>query len=229
MHAQEMLRRMALRQDNLNRLANGENWTDLRRPWFRAIWTEAAELLQHYGTWEWWKQTHPDLPQVKLEMVDIFHFGLSDVIERRGIEDVPLVMFPAVQAIAHAPEPDHETFIGSVESVATTALRIGSFNIDSFFEAWGRLGAGFIELYHLYMAKSVLNEFRQKHGYKEGTYKKTWGGKEDNWYLVKIVEGMPYLREDAAFATYVYERLKAMYYSAVYEATSGCIQQSANY
>ena len=35
--------------------------------------------------------------------------------------------------------------------------------------------------------KNVLNKFRQDNGYKEGTYRKIWNGKEDNVVLSEIL------------------------------------------
>ena len=46
----------------------------------------------------------------------------------------------------------------------------------------------FESLYVSYVGKNVLNFFRQDHGYQNGTYRKTWGGKEDNEILVEIIE-----------------------------------------
>jgi hypothetical protein len=36
----------------------------------------------------------------------------------------------------------------------------------------------------------VLNFFRQDNGYKEGTYRKEWNGREDNEYLVEIINDL---------------------------------------
>ena len=36
--------------------------------------------------------------------------------------------------------------------------------------------------------KNALNNARQALGYKDGTYQKIWDGKEDNVYLVEIIE-----------------------------------------
>jgi len=53
-----------------------EQWRDQNFEWYRAIWVECAELLDHYG-WKWWKKQTPDVDQIALELVDIWHFGLS--------------------------------------------------------------------------------------------------------------------------------------------------------
>jgi hypothetical protein len=46
-------------------------------------------------------------------------------------------------------------------------------------------------LYELYIAKNVLNMFRQANGYKDGTYVKIWDGLEDNVILMDIIKDNP--------------------------------------
>ena len=53
------------------------DWLTRNREWYRAVWIECAELMDHYGGWKWWKASRCDVEQVMLEIVDIWHFGLS--------------------------------------------------------------------------------------------------------------------------------------------------------
>ncbi len=62
-------------QDAMNTKVNTD-WRNAGFEWYRAIWMEASEMLEHYG-WKWWKKQDPDVMQVKLEVVDIVHFALS--------------------------------------------------------------------------------------------------------------------------------------------------------
>ena len=39
----------------------------------------------------------------------------------------------------------------------------------------------------MYVCKNVLNRFRQDQGYKEGSYRKLWAGREDNEHLIEIL------------------------------------------
>ena len=75
---ERQLAAMAELQDALNVNVHPQ-WRDQGHAYYRAIWVECAELLDHYG-WKWWKHQHTDLEQVKLEIVDIWHFGLSQLI-----------------------------------------------------------------------------------------------------------------------------------------------------
>ena len=57
-----------------------ENWVDQDFAWYRAAWIECGELIEHYG-YKWWKKQVPDIEQVRLEVIDIWHFGLSALFQ----------------------------------------------------------------------------------------------------------------------------------------------------
>jgi hypothetical protein len=65
------------------------------------------------------------------------------------------------------------------------------------------------ELYRQYVGKNVLNFFRQDHGYKEGTYKKMWNGREDNEHLVDVLNSLDISLSD--YSDKVYTGLKLSY------------------
>ena len=50
-----------------------------------------------------------------------------------------------------------------------------------------KCGVNLSELFKIYVAKNVLNKFRQDNGYKDGAYKKIWNGREDNAVLNEIL------------------------------------------
>ena len=50
-----------------------------------------------------------------------------------------------------------------------------------------KCGVNLSKLFKIYVAKNVLNKFRQDNGYKDGTYKKIWNGREDNAVLNEIL------------------------------------------
>jgi hypothetical protein len=58
----------------------------------------------------------------------------------------------------------------------------------------------------LYIGKNILNIFRQDHGYKDGSYKKIWNGKEDNVIMQEILAE----NEDIS-ADELYTKLKEIY------------------
>jgi dimeric dUTPase (all-alpha-NTP-PPase superfamily) len=180
-------------------------WRGQRHAYYRAVWVECAELLDHYG-WKWWKHQRTDLAQVKLEIVDIWHFGLSDLI-RADCIDAHRVD-PAIVAAFERPPPTRD-FRDCVETLASAALAQRSFPIDAFVDAMYALPMSFAELYQTYIGKNVLNHFRQAHGYQAGHYVKTWQGREDNEHLFEIVGTLDH--GSASFSIDLYAALEVRY------------------
>ena len=59
------------------------NWVTARYPYLRAVAIEGAEAIEHHG-WKWWKKQDKDLAQLQMELVDIWHFILSEILLRNG-------------------------------------------------------------------------------------------------------------------------------------------------
>ena len=180
-----MLRTMAEMQDMHNCHVHPE-WRTQGYEYYRAIWVECAELLDHFG-WKWWKHQSPDIDQVKLEIVDIWHFALSDLLRADELTDeLAAHLVFDVQPGA----TDTDAFRAAVEVLAETTLRERRFVLEPFVEVMRTLPIGLPELYEMYVGKNVLNNFRQDHGYKSGDYLKLWQGREDNEHLVEVLEGL---------------------------------------
>ena len=181
---QQQLKIMLELQDNMNTKVN-ENWRDQSFEWYRAILIECGELLDHYG-WKWWKKQTPDVEQVRLELIDIWHFGLS-ILLQSGTAVEQLVEQIEKQLVIASDEADFKL---DLEAFAAEVLTTKSFSVASF----GRLMAGmemdFEMLYRGYVGKNVLNFFRQDHGYQSGTYIKVWSGQEDNEHLVEVSQSL---------------------------------------
>ncbi len=171
-------------QDAMNAKVNAD-WRERNHEWYRAIWIEAAELMDHFG-WKWWKKQSPDRDQVVLELVDIWHFGLSDLLmSGRSTDECAQVLIDALDLSSR--ETD---FLNDVETFACSTLSTQSFDIKGFALMMLGIDLSFEELYRRYVGKNVLNFFRQDHGYKDGSYKKVWQGKEDNEHLVELVDSL---------------------------------------
>ena len=56
-----------------------DTWLSKPNDNLRAVWLEAAELVDSTA-WKWWKKQDADLANVKVELIDIFHFLLSAVM-----------------------------------------------------------------------------------------------------------------------------------------------------
>ncbi|MCC7412873.1 MAG: dUTP diphosphatase [Gammaproteobacteria bacterium] len=195
-------------QDEMNRRVDAD-WLDRGREWYRAIWIECAELMDHYGGWKWWKHSGPaDVEQVLLEIVDIWHFGLSLRIRKGESLDVPA---GAIARAWLAPWPSRG-FLRDVEELARAALHEQAFAVSVVPTLLAGIGRDFDDLYRAYVGKNVLNVFRQDHGYREGHYRKLWQGREDNAHLAEILGSLDvdsaHLRDD------VYAALQARYGAA---------------
>ena len=201
------VKQMAKMQDHHNTVIH-PSWRSQGYPYYRAVWMECAELLDHYG-WKWWKDSPRDLDQVKIEIVDIWHFGLSEIIRSDEYRyDVIAKMF-----ISGLEEEGSMTFPEAVEEMASVTLRNKRFLIWNLIYMMRSLPMTFSELHHLYIGKNVLNDFRQNHGYKDGSYRKSWhDGREDNEHLADILRGsrVAGARVDA-LPTIITEELDTLY------------------
>ncbi len=172
------------------------DWVKKKREWYRAVWIECGELMEHYGGWKWWKKTDNERTQVLLELIDIWHFGLSILICKHGKEAAAAVLSEQWH------ELKEESFHISVEKIALSALKDKTFSIYDFCSAFNNAGYTFDNLYANYIGKNVLNKFRQDNGYKNGNYKKIWLGKEDNVILAEILDKLDVKHNDYQMKIY---------------------------
>jgi dimeric dUTPase (all-alpha-NTP-PPase superfamily) len=177
-------------QDQINTKVNAD-WREKNFEWYRAIWTECAELMDHYG-WKWWKNQQPDIAQAKLELVDIWHFGLSILLVSE--QDVERIADSLV-AQWHGRQ-EEKLFRDALEDFTLTTLQTHGFDFQKFCVLLNCIEMTFEELYEIYVGKNVLNMFRQDHGYQQGTYIKLWAGREDNEHLVEIAAQIGSHHED---------------------------------
>tara|TARA_E500000075_G_scaffold132788_1_gene145571 strand:- start:927 stop:1571 length:645 start_codon:yes stop_codon:yes gene_type:complete len=203
-----MLETMAQMQKQHNEQVH-PHWADQGYAYYRAIWVECAEMLDHFG-WKWWKQQQGDLDQVKLELVDIWHFALSEMLRHGPMDPGVAVQLEAVKAHAFADESQRcEAFREAAEALALSSLNTKSFEMVPFLRAMATLPLSLEELYSLYIGKNVLNHFRQNHGYKTGDYRKLWQGREDNEHLVEVLAELR--GESEQLPERLYQALEARY------------------
>ena len=190
-------------QDAMNARVNPD-WRQAGNAWYRAIWTECAEMLDHYG-WKWWKYQHPDLDQVRLELVDIMHFAMSDYLLQHDDNEAV-----AARIEAELCDPRQAGDIrGAIEAMAQATIANRSMHYSDFANIMALIEMDFDQLYRLYIGKNELNFFRQDHGYMEGNYVKIWDGREDNEHLAELLSALDSNR--ASFRDEVYQGLKARY------------------
>ncbi len=199
---QTQLQVMLELQEAMNARVNAD-WREKGFEWYRAIWIECAELMDHYG-WKWWKKQTPDIEQVKLELIDIWHFGLS-IMLIKGITATD-INDQLARALNESPALG---FHDTLEVFAADTLSNKDFSIDKFAVLMQATNMTLTDLYTGYVGKNVLNFFRQDHGYQDGSYQKVWNGLEDNEHLVEVVQTIDTTAEN--FKEALYDALSARY------------------
>ncbi len=179
-------------QDGMNKKVNPD-WVAANNNWHRAIQVEAVEAIEHHG-WKWWKKQNCDMAQLRMELVDIWHFILSTVIQNtRGS-----IRFAAIEMISELSQKsvqfDNQHYIlAKMSLLEKLDLLVGlsaakRTSLALFNSLLSDCGMSWVELFKQYTGKNVLNIFRQDYGYKAGTYIKIWNGREDNEHLVELLD-----------------------------------------
>lgn len=189
-----------------------EHWIAQDFEWYRAIWIECGELIEHYG-YKWWKKQETDMDQVRLEIIDIWHFGLSALFQDdKDIERIA----GEIEAELVGYELAGLGVRDATEALALHSLQSKGFSPSRFWELMISAGLDFDTLYTAYVGKNVLNFFRQDNGYKAGSYVKNWAGREDNEHLVELLA--PLDKSALDFADQVYQALEVRYRELVVKA-----------
>ncbi|MDO6428180.1 dUTP diphosphatase [Thalassotalea sp. 1_MG-2023] len=201
--AHSQIQQMLTLQDAMNTRVS-ETWRDNGYEWYRAIWVECAEMLDHHG-WKWWKHQEIDIAQVQLELVDIFHFGLS--LRLMTGSSVEQITNELVEQLAQNTE--EQDFKIALENLASAAVSDKAFDATAFADCMRLMSMDLNELFRQYVGKNTLNFFRQDHGYKEGSYIKVWHGEEDNEVLARVVNTLDVSADD--FQQQLYITLESHY------------------
>ena len=203
-------------QDKLNRDTNGDDWATSGMTkegreinWLRCIYMETAEAIDSMN-WKHWKDINSsdDIANLKVELVDIWHFMMSEHIVRRGMESaikqaIYDVAYVSKQADSEINDVDKLFFLEEVMKYSVN----GGLPFIEFLQAIRKVdGFTMQDVYTLYIGKNCLNQFRQDHGYKDGSYIKMWQGKEDNVYMQSALAENPDLGFDS-----LYEHLETIY------------------
>lgn len=194
------LRSMLELQNTLNSVINA-NWINQNYPFLRAAFVEAAEALEHHG-WKWWKSQTPDYYQLQIELIDILHFYLSDVlIQSKGNLDQAIAIIDdeiketTVSFDSKDYTLDNIEILDLLELIGSlSAVRRRSFAVLD--ELMKKCALTWEEAYSQYTSKNILNLFRQDNGYRSGEYEKIWDGEEDNVWLEKISKNMDINSQD---------------------------------
>jgi len=193
-------------QDKLNRQLD-ENWKEVRNPmdWLVAFYQELAELVDTLH-WKWWKNYSNqtlDEENIKIEIVDLFHFALSFIIQNekdpvKFTHDILLAYRAiSIESKDTMDDLDKARLIWQLQQENYHPLLIILVLMKLFNMSQQ-------DLIKLYILKNALNKLRYDIGYG-GEYKKLWNGVEDNKYLFKLLDENISSFDDA------YEKLKSIY------------------
>jgi len=188
------IEKMSQKQDSLNE-HTVKGWLSVGNPFRRALWLEAAEAMES-TPWKWWKDGKLDIGNLKVESIDMMHFALSVVLQSgysgwQWLDNEVTAAFDRDLKIPDDRIP--ENIMNLIETIVmqTFADSMASHGpheiIITLAELMNMIGMDRDEMYKLYMGKNILNEFRQNHGYKEGTYDKEWFGEEDNVFMTNAL------------------------------------------
>ena len=171
-------------QDKLNSVVN-PNWKTAQYPWYRAAWVEAAELMDHVK-YKWWKNVNDpiDQEQALLELVDIYHFLVSDLI----VHNIsPAAITSTYNRLKNIVVKDKEDQLLEIEYFVNSCTDSKMILPMDYCRMLVVLGFKLENVLKWYIGKNCLNIFRQANGYKDGSYVKIWDGKEDNVVLAEFV------------------------------------------
>ena len=194
------------------------NWVEARYPYLRAVVIEGAEAIEHHG-WKWWKKQEKDLPQLQMELIDIWHFILSEILLRNQADQdkslnalTDLLSDISTQCVIDF--DDQQFLINELDLISKFELLIAlsvsrRIELALFASIMTDCEISWTELYCQYVGKNVLNMFRQDKGYKEGNYQKIWNGREDNECLVEIIDSLD--SSQLEFKDAVYAALESAY------------------
>jgi len=191
-----LIKEMFKLQDTFNEYTV-TNWKEANLPWHRAIWLECAEAVESLD-WKWWKHGTDDLDNLKVELVDIWHFLMSyNIVRMPPIAENP-ENFPHLFEVKEVPsdidlKDMFDDFVGLLlekETEETAADK--QFLTFIFLNMWAKIGYSVNDLYREYVIKNALNKTRQDNGYKTGEYVKMWFYEgnivEDNVVAWKLAE-----------------------------------------
>lgn len=179
-------------QDQINSQVNPD-WRTAGQDWPTAVLVETAEMISSYG-YKWWKKETPDMENVRLELVDIFHFIMSGTIEdafiKNELHKLPQNIYDSF-ADEQVEEVDSLTFQYLANSMSNSFFNEHyGVAYACFAQLCDRAELSWEQLYGTYIGKNALNAFRANNGYKEGTYKKIWDNQnhEDNYFLMEYIK-----------------------------------------
>jgi len=203
-------------QSELNTYICGDRWhEDITADgnvvdWTRCVRFELVEAVDQSFQWKHWKNNAVikqyavvDEHNLKIELVDTYHFLMSEMI-KLGLDKVVNEKLSNNQLSNKFFErKTYESGIALIDEIENLEYKVFTYEkadcclkneiLYEIFKDFWLLSSkvlDFSEFYGIYILKNTLNLFRQKNGYKNGTYIKKWGTEEieDNQFLEKYTK-----------------------------------------
>jgi len=212
----KLLKNMLGLQDKLNTKTCGDNWISGKTTegreinWKRYMRMELFELIDSSDKFKHWTNLDSDVDfdNIKMEVVDVWHFLMSQALTELTISDIILMYKRRVLNGKYelAKELDYFHIIDIADYMVQSTYHSDIDSVDRmfyyFFKLLASVGMTFEDLYKQYIVKNVLNTFRQDNGYKQGTYVKEIDGSEDNVHIMNIVTNNPNIIPDELYKEY---------------------------
>lgn len=162
---------------------------------------EMAEMIES-TPWKWWKGGTADLWNIKIELIDMLHFMISNV-EMRG--DIPESEANKVLGFLEGEKVCKDFFYNENENEGSDRDRSmeilkklvnDDYSFDFINEVVKGGGLEANEISSIYIAKYTLNEIRWAGGYAFNNYKKMKSGYiDENGNQIEAVEDNVFLKQ----------------------------------
>lgn len=165
----ELVKCMLDMQDTFNSKLD-INWRYCNWNWKACIIAEAGELIESCD-YKHWKHTTPDYDNIKVEAIDLLHFLMSKLLQDKSSFSTHSIILQSYEMSI-----DYETYYNE-DIICDNAIKMIEETERAFiylFNIFNQLEMSLEDVYKAYIVKNTLNAFRQKNGYKEGTYIKEW-------------------------------------------------------
>jgi len=197
----DLVKKMFNIQYQLNTNTYDSAWIEKGRSeefdYLMAAVDEVHEFLRSIP-FQWWTKDKPDRQNQVTELVDAWHFLMSQCIIDNMTIDPAAAVERAVTSTYNAyfyttayGELREQTVKRQAKALVVECYLHRQY-IQEFFKLCAMANVSLQLLYARYVAKATLNKFRVENGYKKGTYLKIWqigsDKGEDNYFLSRWVD-----------------------------------------
>ena len=177
-----------------------------------AVLVELGEAISSLD-YKWWKAGTNDWENFKVELVDILHFLLSSLWFENEVQRADACYFFKKGLADRTIRPTELSDEEKIKIIEENSLKLLKVDNVIAFLYLGKLfrTINITELKSLareFLVKNVLNLFRTRNGYKEGTYIKNWNGKEDNVIAYQLAKELTF---NKYFTKNLYKQLEQYY------------------